>query len=206
MMRAPGSDDGGNRVLEDELFLIIGLEHERVFIEALDSPRKFHAAEEIDGNQSLFLARIIQKAVLYVLRRFVHGASKRPEKLKKTARRADCILTQLKLASGKIGLLTPHNASPSGRLCVSFLTPHNASPSGRLCVSFLTRTTPGPSGRLCVSFLTPHNAGPSDRLCVSFLTPHNAGPSGPLCVSHLTAQTAALRGPGRMALPARLIS
>src|SRR5579884_2265964 len=82
MVYAPGGHDGGNRVLENELFLIVGLEHERVFIEALDPPRKFHAAEEIDGDQSLFLARIIQKAVLYVLRRFIHGASKRPEKLK----------------------------------------------------------------------------------------------------------------------------
>ena len=103
MVRAPGSDDSRNGVLEDELFLIIGLEYKRVFIEALDSPRKFHAAEEIDGDQPLFLARIIQKAVLYVLRRFVHGASNRPEKVKeRTAGRADCILTQLELLSDSL--------------------------------------------------------------------------------------------------------
>src|SRR6185437_9275026 len=87
MVRAPGGDNSRNRVLEDQLFLIIGLDYKRVFVEALDSPRKFHAAEEIDGDQPLFLARIIQKAVLYVLSRFVHGASERPEKVKRKNRR-----------------------------------------------------------------------------------------------------------------------
>src|SRR5713226_6054751 len=65
-------DYGGNGVLEDQLFLVIGFQDERVLVETLDAAGKFHAAEQVKGNDSLIFARIVQKAVLYVLRWFVH--------------------------------------------------------------------------------------------------------------------------------------
>lgn len=61
-----------NRVLEDQLFLVIGFEHQGVLIKALDAAGEFNAAQEVDRNDTLFFARIIEKAVLYVLRWFVH--------------------------------------------------------------------------------------------------------------------------------------
>ena len=63
---------GRNSMLENQLFLIVGFEHERILIEALDTAGEFHAAQEIDSNHTFFFARIVQKTVLYVLRRFIH--------------------------------------------------------------------------------------------------------------------------------------
>ena len=42
---------GGNRVLEDELFLVIGFQHQSKFVETLDFARQFHAAHEVDGDR-----------------------------------------------------------------------------------------------------------------------------------------------------------
>ena len=82
-------------MLENQLLLIVGFEHKRIFVEALDPPGKFDTAQEIDGDQSLFFARIIEKTVLDVLRWFIHlfmfhSALKKFE----IAGRADCIVTQ----------------------------------------------------------------------------------------------------------------
>lgn len=65
-------DYRGNGVLEDQLLLITGFENQRVFIEALDAARKFYATKQVDGDKTLVLARIIEKAILYVLRWFIH--------------------------------------------------------------------------------------------------------------------------------------
>ncbi len=48
-----------NRMLENQLLLIIGFEHERVFVETLDPACEFYAAQEIDSDYSLFFARIV---------------------------------------------------------------------------------------------------------------------------------------------------
>ena len=63
---------GRNSMLENQLFLIVGFEHERILIEALDTAGEFHAAQEIDSNHTFFFARIVQKTILYVLRWFIH--------------------------------------------------------------------------------------------------------------------------------------
>jgi hypothetical protein len=68
----PHGYDRGNSVLENQLLLIVGFEHERILIETLDAAGEFHAAQEINSNHSLFFTRIIEKTVLYVLRWFVH--------------------------------------------------------------------------------------------------------------------------------------
>src|SRR5438270_7353926 len=49
----------GDRMLEDELFLIVGLQHQRVFIEALDASRKLYATQQANRNDALFLARVV---------------------------------------------------------------------------------------------------------------------------------------------------
>ena len=59
-------------MLENQLFLIIRFEHKRILVEALDSPGKFYAAQQVDRDETFFLARIIEKTVLDVLRWFVH--------------------------------------------------------------------------------------------------------------------------------------
>jgi hypothetical protein len=63
-------------VLEDQLLLVIGLQDQRILIETLDSPRKLYAAHEINREENFVLTGVIQKAILYVLRRFFHSGSK----------------------------------------------------------------------------------------------------------------------------------
>src|SRR5690348_17156530 len=65
----------GNGMLENQLLLVIGLENQRVLVEALDAARKLHATEQVQRNGSFILARVVEKAVLDVLRWFVHGIS-----------------------------------------------------------------------------------------------------------------------------------
>ena len=67
----PGSHYSRNRVFEDQLFLIAGFEHERVFVEASNAAGEFHAAQQINRNGTFFFARIVEKAVLYILRWFI---------------------------------------------------------------------------------------------------------------------------------------
>ena len=84
-----------NGMLENQLLLVTGFEHKRILVEALDSAGEFDTAQEIDRNQSLFLARIVQKAVLDVLRWLIHLLRSRALKKFGTAGRAVCIVTQV---------------------------------------------------------------------------------------------------------------
>ena len=61
-----------NSVFKDKLFLVVGFQDQRVLIEALDASRKFDAAHEINSEDNFVLARIVEKAVLYILRRLIH--------------------------------------------------------------------------------------------------------------------------------------
>jgi len=70
--RRPHRYHGRNGMLENQLFLIVGFEHERILIEALDAAGEFHAAQKVDSNHTFFFARIVQKTILYVLRWFIH--------------------------------------------------------------------------------------------------------------------------------------
>ena len=49
----------GDGVLKNKLLLIVGLQHDRILIETLDTAGKLYAAHQIDGQESLILARII---------------------------------------------------------------------------------------------------------------------------------------------------
>jgi hypothetical protein len=71
-VRALGGDDRRNGVLEDQLLLVICFEHEGVLVKALDPARELDSAQQIDRDDPLFLARVVQKPILYVLRRLIH--------------------------------------------------------------------------------------------------------------------------------------
>jgi hypothetical protein len=70
-----------NGMLENQLLLVTRFEHKRILVEALDPAGEFNTAQEIDRDQSFFLARIIQKAVLDVLRWLIHLCIPGPEKV-----------------------------------------------------------------------------------------------------------------------------
>ena len=72
VMHGPRGHDRRYRVFENQLFLIVGFEHHGVLVEALNAARQLHATEEVNGDYAFFFARIIEKAILYVLRWFVH--------------------------------------------------------------------------------------------------------------------------------------
>ena len=72
MVHRPRGHDSRDRVFENQLLLIIRFEHHGVLIEALNTARQLNATQEIDSDYALFLARIVEKTVLYVLRWFVH--------------------------------------------------------------------------------------------------------------------------------------
>ena len=58
-MERPGNHHGGNRVLKNQLLLIIGLKDDGVLIEAFDASRKLHSAHQVDGKERLVFARVI---------------------------------------------------------------------------------------------------------------------------------------------------
>ena len=68
-------------MLENQLLLIVRFQHQGVLIETLDAARELNAAQKVDGDRTLFLARIIQKTVLYVLRWFIHMKFRGPVKV-----------------------------------------------------------------------------------------------------------------------------
>lgn len=60
----PRGHHGRDRMLEDQLLLMVRLKHHAVFIKAFHSPGKFHTAREVDRDRSSFFAGVIEKAVL----------------------------------------------------------------------------------------------------------------------------------------------
>ena len=60
-----------NGVLEDELFLIVGFQDDRVLVERPYTACEFDPAQEVNRDLRLLLARGVEKRVLYVLRRLV---------------------------------------------------------------------------------------------------------------------------------------
>src|SRR5271168_4312722 len=71
MNHRPVADDGGDRVLEDQLLLAVVLQQHRVFVEGTDLARQLHSADKVDGDWSLIFADRIKKRVLNVLCRLV---------------------------------------------------------------------------------------------------------------------------------------
>jgi hypothetical protein len=59
-------------MLEDQLLLIVGLQYHGVFIEALDATAELHAAHQIDSQEGLVPAGVVEKSLLDILRQLVH--------------------------------------------------------------------------------------------------------------------------------------
>ena len=59
--------DGRDRMLENQLLLMIRLKDYAVFIEAFDTSGKLHTASKVDRNRHSFFAGVVKKAVLKVL-------------------------------------------------------------------------------------------------------------------------------------------
>lgn len=54
-------DNSGDGVLEDQLFLIVGFEHDGVLIERPDTPSQFNATEKVDRNNGLIFPRGVEE-------------------------------------------------------------------------------------------------------------------------------------------------
>jgi hypothetical protein len=59
-------------VLENQLLLVAGFKNQRILVETLDPTGEFDAAQKVDGDQPLVFTRIIEKAILNVLRWLIH--------------------------------------------------------------------------------------------------------------------------------------
>src|ERR1035438_3368416 len=81
LLNGAGGDHRRNGMLENQLLLVAGFKHKRILVEALDPAGKFDTAQEVDSDQPLFLARIIEKTVLDVLRWLIHLLVPGPEKV-----------------------------------------------------------------------------------------------------------------------------
>src|ERR1017187_5547395 len=66
-MRGARHDHRGNRVLKNQLLLIVGVQNHRVLIERANAACKLHAAQQVDGDDTLIFASRIEKGILYVL-------------------------------------------------------------------------------------------------------------------------------------------
>src|SRR5947207_6998358 len=70
-MRRPAHGHRGDGVLEDQLLLVVGLEHDRIFVERANTARQLHAAEQINGDARPLLASRIEEGILNILRRLI---------------------------------------------------------------------------------------------------------------------------------------
>ena len=93
-MYASNNHNGRDGVLKDQLFLIVRFENKRVLVETLNAACEFHSTQEIDCYYALFFARIVKKAVLNILRRFVHRAESLTRKIRSIAGRVVTALYQ----------------------------------------------------------------------------------------------------------------
>ena len=59
--------NGRNRVLEDQLFLMVRLENHAVLVKSPHASRKLHAAGEINRDRNPFFTSIVEETVLQVL-------------------------------------------------------------------------------------------------------------------------------------------
>jgi hypothetical protein len=68
-MRSFLRDHRRDGVLEDQLLLIVGFEHQGIFVKTFDSSGQLDAAHQVNGQDDFILASVVQKAVLDILRR-----------------------------------------------------------------------------------------------------------------------------------------
>ena len=59
-------------MFEDQLFLVIGFENNRVFIEAPDAAGQLHSTHQVNRQERLVSSGIVQECLLYVLCKLVH--------------------------------------------------------------------------------------------------------------------------------------
>jgi len=69
MMNTASHYDCRNRVFEDELLLIVGLQNNGVLIERADASAELYPAHKIDRDRRLIFSSSIKKGVLNILRR-----------------------------------------------------------------------------------------------------------------------------------------
>ena len=60
MMRALTQYHGGNSVLKNQLFLVIGFKHHGIFIEGPNAARELYAAEEVNRMLALSLRAVFR--------------------------------------------------------------------------------------------------------------------------------------------------
>jgi hypothetical protein len=61
-------------MLEDQLLLIVGLEHDGIFVKRTDASGELDPAQQVDGDIQSFLASGVKEGVLNILRRLVFHA------------------------------------------------------------------------------------------------------------------------------------
>src|SRR5512141_3403210 len=59
-------------VLEDELLLVIGLQHDGVFVERSDAACQLYPTEQVNRDRRFVLACCVEEGILDVLRRLIH--------------------------------------------------------------------------------------------------------------------------------------
>src|ERR1700722_5508911 len=70
-MRTSSHGYRGNGVLEDQLLLIIGLEHHRVFVKRTNTARQLYTTQQVNRDTGSFFPGGIQERVLNVLCRLI---------------------------------------------------------------------------------------------------------------------------------------
>src|SRR5690348_9006161 len=71
-MRRLGHHYRRNGMLEDQLLLIVGLQHHRIFVEGADAPGELDAAQQVKGDGGFVFSGCVEKRILDVLRRLIH--------------------------------------------------------------------------------------------------------------------------------------
>src|SRR3954471_17894558 len=100
----------GNSVLEDQLFLIVGLEHDRIFIERPDAARQLPSAHQVNRDDGFFFACRIEKRVLDVLCRLVfHLADLLP-----SGQRSTLVITHTELSGTNLLIFRGRAYSTAG--------------------------------------------------------------------------------------------
>jgi hypothetical protein len=73
-MSRPPHCDRRNSVLENQLLLIVGFEHDGVFVERTNASGQLDPAQQVNGDIQSFFAGGVEEGILDVLRRLVFRA------------------------------------------------------------------------------------------------------------------------------------
>jgi hypothetical protein len=70
-MQGLSHGDRGDGVFEDQLLLVVGVEHDGILVEGADAARELDSAQQVNGDVGSLLACRIEEGVLDVLRRLI---------------------------------------------------------------------------------------------------------------------------------------